>query len=104
MVDGVPAVRGVAVLDAESAARPQMLPAGLNAAVEIIGGRTEDALLVPVEALRELGPGEYAVFVMVDGEPTLRVVEVGLMDFTYAEIISGLEPGDVVSTGVVETE
>lgn len=104
MVDGVPAVRGVAALDAESAARPQILPAGLNAAVEIVGGRAEDALLVPVEALRELGPGEYAVFVMVDGEPTLRVVEVGLMDFTYAEIISGLEQGDVVSTGIVETE
>jgi len=106
MVDGVPAVRGVAVLDAESAARPQILPAGLNAAVEIIGGQAEDALLVPVEALRELGPGEYAVFVMdaERGEPKLRVVEVGLMDFTYAEIISGLEQGDVVSTGVVETE
>ncbi len=60
--------------------------------------------MVPVEALRELAPGQYAVFIMVDGEPTLRVVEVGLIDFTSAEIVSGLEKGDVVSTGIVDTE
>ena len=30
-------------------------PVGMNAAVEIIGGRAEGALLVPIEALRELG-------------------------------------------------
>jgi HlyD family secretion protein len=41
---------------------------------------------------------------MEDGEPKLRMVEVGLMDFTYAEITSGVEQGDIVSTGVVETE
>jgi hypothetical protein len=39
-----------------------------------------------------------------DGEPELRMVEVGLMDLTYAEIISGLAVGDLVSTGIVETE
>jgi hypothetical protein len=30
-------------------------------------------------------------------------VEVGLMDVTFAEIRSGLEIGEVVTTGVVET-
>ena len=35
---------------------------------------------------------------MEDGEPKLRFVEVGLMDFTYAEILSGLEVGDTVTT------
>ena len=49
-------------------------------------------------------PGSYAVFVMENGAPKLRVVEVGLMDFTYAQILSGLEAGDVVTTGIVETE
>jgi multidrug efflux pump subunit AcrA (membrane-fusion protein) len=58
-----------------------------------------------VEALRELSPDEYAVFVMgSDGELTLRPVEVGLGDISFAEILSGLEPGDVVTTGIVETE
>ncbi len=104
IVDGVTAVRGLVLLDPESFNKPQTLPVGMNAAVEVIGGRAEDALLVPVEALRELAPGSYAVFVMENDEPTLRVVEVGLIDFTSAEIISGLERGDVVSTGVVDTE
>ena len=62
------------------------------------------AVLVPVEALREIGMDEYAVFVMEDGEPRLRVVTVGIMDYTSAEITSGLEAGEVVTTGIVETE
>ena len=104
MVDGVSAMRGTVLLDPESFNKPQTLPVGMNAAIEVIGGRAEAALMVPVEALRELAPDQYAVFIMVEGEPTLRVVEVGLIDFTSAEIISGLEQGDVVSTGIVDTE
>ncbi|MBG0771288.1 MAG: hypothetical protein H0S82_06235, partial [Anaerolineaceae bacterium] len=46
---------------------------------------------------------QYSVFVVVDGELEIRFVEVGLMDTYYAEILSGLEVGDVVSTGIVET-
>jgi multidrug efflux pump subunit AcrA (membrane-fusion protein) len=76
---------------------------GSNASVDVIGGRAENAILVPVEAVREIAPGEYAVFVMEDGEPKLRIVTVGLMDYTSAEITSGLEAGEVVTTGVVET-
>jgi hypothetical protein len=34
----------------------------------------------------------------------LRVVEVGLMDLTSAEIKSGLEVGEEVSTGVTQVE
>ena len=85
-------------------AKPQTLPVGLNVAVDVIGGRAENAVLVPVEALRELSPGEYAVFVMESGEPKLRVVSVGLVDFTSAEITSGLEAGEIITTGIVETE
>jgi len=103
-VSGVTAVRAVVQLDADSFAKPQTLPVGLNATVDVIGGRAERALLVPVEALRELSPGEFAVFVMENDEPILRFVEVGIMDFTYAEIISGLEAGEIVTTGIVETE
>ena len=89
-VGGVTAVRAVIQLDSDSFAKPQSLPVGLNATVEVIGGRAQNALLVPVEALRELSPGEFAVFIMEDGEPQLRFVEVGLMDFTFAEILSGV--------------
>jgi multidrug efflux pump subunit AcrA (membrane-fusion protein) len=97
-------ILAMAQLDPESFAKPQSLLVGMNAAVDVIGGRTEGAVLVPVEALREISPGEYAVFVMEDGEPRLRIVTVGIMDYTSAEIISGLEVGEVVTTGIVETE
>jgi RND family efflux transporter MFP subunit len=100
---GVTAVRALVQLDTESFAKPQTLPVGMNATVEVIGGQAENAVLVPVEAVRELSAGQYAVFVVEEGEPVLRLVEVGLMDFTFAEILSGVEPGEIVSTGLVET-
>lgn len=101
---GTSVVRALVSLNKDSFAKPLVLPIGLNATIEVIGGRATNALLVPVEALREISPGQYAVFVMENGEPQLRMVEVGLMDFAFAEIKSGLEAGDVVSTGIVETQ
>lgn len=79
------------------------LPVGSGAGVDVIGGKAENEVLVPVEALREISEGEYVVFVLVDGEPRMKIVEVGLQDLIYAEIISGLSQGDVVTTGQVET-
>lgn len=79
------------------------LPVGSVAGVDVIGGRAEDAILVPIEALREISEGEYAVFVMENGEPRMKLVEVGLQDLIYAEILSGLQQGDVLTTGQVET-
>ena len=75
----------------------------MTAAVDVIGGRAENVVLVPVEALREISPGQYAVFVMENGAPVMRTVEVGLQDQISAEIKSGLNAGDVVTTGIVET-
>lgn len=101
---GVTAIRALVQLVPESFAKPQTLPVGLNATVEIVGGRAENAVLVPVEALRELSAGQYAVFVVEDGQPRLRFVEVGLMDFTFAEILSGVEAGETISTGIIQTD
>ncbi len=75
------------------------LPLGSTASVDIIGGRADNALLVPIEALHPAGD-QYAVFVMENGKPTLRVVQVGIRDQVSAEIKSGLQAGDVVTTGV----
>lgn len=98
---GVSAVRAVVQLDYN---RPQTLPIGLNGTVDVIGGEALNALIVPIEALREITPGEYVVFVMRDGEPVLTPVEVGLTNFAFAEILSGLEQGDIVTTGLVDTQ
>ncbi len=100
---GVSAVHGFAALaPLEGEDSPRLL-VGLSAAVDVIAGRVEDAILVPVEALREITPGTYAVFVVdSSGELEMRMVEVGLQDETFAAIASGLEAGEVVSTGIVE--
>jgi len=77
--------------------------AGMSADVELIAAETHDALLVPVQALRELTSDSYAVFVVdTDGDLTMRPVEVGLRDFANTEILNGLEKGDVISTGTLE--
>jgi multidrug efflux pump subunit AcrA (membrane-fusion protein) len=104
VVNGVTAVRTVVQLTADTLTSSRPLPIGLNATVDVIGGRTQGALLVPIEALRELSADSYAVFVMEDGEPKLRLVEVGLKDFTFAEILSGVEQGEIVTTGIIETQ
>jgi HlyD family secretion protein len=102
-VSNVDAVLAWVQLDADSFSKPQSLPVGSNASVDVIGGRAQNAVLVPVEAVREIGTNEYAVFVMEAGEPKLRIVTVGLMDYTSAEILSGLSAGEIVTTGVVDT-
>jgi HlyD family secretion protein len=79
------------------------LPLGSTATVEVIGGRAENAILIPVEALHKAG-NKYAVFVMKNGEIKLRIVEVGIQNSQYAEITSGLEVGDVITTGITETK
>lgn len=79
------------------------LPLGTTASVDVIGGEAKNALLVPLEALHKAGD-TYTVFVMENGTPTLKVVEVGIQDLLYAEIKSGLNPGDTVTTGTTETK
>ena len=82
------------------AAHPVKLLGDMNAEIEIVAGEALNALLVPVQALRQLGDDRYAVFVVLDnGDLEMRFVEVGLMDFVNAEILSGLNRGDVVSLG-----
>jgi multidrug efflux pump subunit AcrA (membrane-fusion protein) len=101
-VSNVSAVSSIVQLDTDSFSKPQNLPVGLSATAEVISDQAQNVLLVPVEALHELSEGSYAVFVMENGTPVLKTVEVGLMDYTYAEIKSGLNEGDVVTTGIVE--
>jgi HlyD family secretion protein len=79
------------------------LPLGTGASVDVIGGQADNALLIPVEALHEIAEGKYAVFVLEDGEPKMRLVEIGLQDLISVEIKSGLNEGDLVTTGITET-
>jgi HlyD family secretion protein len=95
---GTSAVQAWASID--TTGHPVVLLGDMNVEVEIVAGEATNALLVPVQALREISEGQYAVFVVgADGELQLRPVEVGLKDYVNAEIVSGLERGEVVSTG-----
>jgi len=97
-VDGTPAVQSYASIDLS--AQPISLLSGMNAEVEVVAGEAHNAVLVPLQALREIAPGQYAVFVVQpDGGLEMRLVEVGLKDFVNAEILSGLKAGEVIGLG-----
>ena len=98
-VSNVNAFRTVVLLDQVSDAKPNALPIGLSATVDVIAGQTFDAVLIPVEALVEISPGEFIVYVVENGQPQPREIGVGLVDFTTAEIIHGLQVGESVTIG-----
>jgi multidrug efflux pump subunit AcrA (membrane-fusion protein) len=98
-VSNINAIKALVLLDATSYAKPNPLPIGLSAQVDVIAGQTLDAVLLPVEALVEVSPEAYIVYVMENNLPRQRTVEVGLIDFTTAEIRSGLSAGETVVLG-----
>lgn len=92
-------------LDPANASANVRLLKGLNGTVTMLQGAAQNVLLVPAQAVRDIGDGVYAVFVIgPDGKPKMRIVEVGLKDDTSTEIKSGVKLGDVVSTGTVQTK
>lgn len=101
-VSNTPAVQAWASVDLS--ANPVTLLSGMNAEVEVVAAEARNAVLVPIGALRELDAGQYAVMVVKpDGELEFRPVQVGLKDFVYAEVLSGLEVGETVSTGTASS-
>lgn len=71
---------------------------GMQATGYIDAGSAEDVLLIPVEAIFDEN-GEQMVEVLEDGNPELKKVTLGLMNDRYAEVLDGLEEGDLVITG-----
>jgi multidrug efflux pump subunit AcrA (membrane-fusion protein) len=76
------------------------LPVGATASVDAISGKANNAILIPVEALHQASPGQYWVFVQMNGKLTLKKIDIGLQDTSYVEVTSGLQVGDFVSTGI----
>ena len=74
--------------------------------IVIVDATVVDDVPLLVSRLRAQQP--RARIVVATTLPTWRrareAFQVGVMDYSYAEIISGLSEGDVVSTGVVPTE
>lgn len=100
-VNNTPAVQAWASLDL--GAEATTLLSGMTAEVEVVAAEARNVLLVPVEALREVSPGQYTVsIVKPDGALETRTVEVGLMDAVNVEVRAGLELGEIVSIGGTE--
>jgi HlyD family secretion protein len=102
-IGGSTMIEGLVELDKTPTLGSDRLPLGVSASVDIIAAQAENVVLVPVEALHKLSSGNYAVFVMESEKPVLRTVTVGLRDDTFAEITSGLQAGEIITTGIVET-
>jgi HlyD family secretion protein len=64
--------------------------------VRIITDQKNDVLSAPRAALFRGGDGKWQVFVIRDGRARLQSVETGLMNDETVEIISGLEPNELV--------
>ena len=104
-LNGYQVVQGLIELDLSQETNPPTFQKGLAASVQVIKAKAENVLLVPLQAVRDLGDGSYGVFVVgSDGQPTLKIVKVGLEDLTSAEITSGLTAGQTVTTGISETK
>lgn len=101
--NGSKLVHGTAKITSVSEVASETLMLGMNASVDVIGGKAENAILVSVDALHEYETDKYGVFVQENGSLVFKTVEVGIMDTFNAEIKSGLNVGDVVSTGLVES-
>ncbi len=71
------------------------LQPGYELDVKIVVAAKDDAVLVPGEAVFATAEGT-GVFVVQNGRARLRTVSTGLRGDDCCEVISGLEPGDVV--------
>jgi HlyD family secretion protein len=65
---------------------------GTSADVELILDRREDALRIPASAVAEGGK----VLVLADGFLVEKEIEVGLKNWRFAEVLNGLEVGELV--------
>lgn len=80
----------------------KLLMTSMTAQVFFVLGEAQDALLVPVAALRPAksgGDGDYRVLVKSGSGYEMKKVKVGLKNRISAQVLSGLDEGDIVVTG-----
>ena len=80
----------------------KLLMTSMTAQVFFVLGEAKDVPIVPVAALRPSRDGvagHYRVLVWTDSGYRMKTVKIGLMNRISAEVLSGLDVGDVVVTG-----
>ncbi len=101
--NGSKLVKGEAKLDPISPATQKKLLLGMSASIDVIGGTATNAIIISTDALHEIDKDQFGVYVLNNDKLVFKIVEIGLKDSYSAEIKSGLQQGDVVSTGLLET-
>jgi RND family efflux transporter, MFP subunit len=69
----------------------------MSAQVFFVHAQAKDAVLVPISALAMTGRPD-TLLVMKDGQPQPRRVSIGVRNRVHAQIVSGLEAGEMVVT------
>lgn len=96
-------VQGLVNLSDTQTSAGRSLLLGMGAEVELIAGEADNVLLVLVDALFDIDGNQATVYVEnANGSFTSRSIEIGLMDYYQAEVISGLKQGESVSLEPIE--
>ncbi len=91
----VKAVKGFAV-EALVHEPDQRLRPGMTVTLDIPVANANDALSIPISAIFTERDNTQVVYVRQGTSTVKREVKVGITDYFYAEVISGLEPGDEI--------
>ncbi|PID37467.1 MAG: RND transporter [Rhodobacterales bacterium] len=92
---GIEEQRVRVLLDFDEAGDLPPLGHGFRVYLRVVEWAGADVLRLPISALfRE--EGDWAVFVDAGGKAAVRRVEIGQRNADFAEVLSGLEPGEVV--------
>ena len=74
---------------------PKGVTDGLQVSFDIVVGRADNVLVVPVRFVELEGPKAY-VQKLVNGKPVRTEVRLGLSDNQHYEVLDGLSEGDVI--------
>jgi len=74
---------------------------GMNGDIEIIIDERKDILTIPFETIKEDNQGSFYVYLLKDGRPEKKQVEVGFSNDADTQIVSGLNVDDqVIISGI----
>ncbi|MEO0072729.1 MAG: efflux RND transporter periplasmic adaptor subunit [candidate division WOR-3 bacterium] len=84
----------------------QLLRPGMSASAEIVTGRKDSVLILPIQAVgkRKIkGVETQSVFTVEQGIVRLRAIKTGIASETDVEVIDGLKPDELVVIGPYKT-
>ncbi len=77
---------------------------GMSAEADIIIDERSDVLIIPERVIGQDDDGNPVVTVLADDEAAVRLVETGLSDGFYIEVVAGLEEGELVLIAKPQSE